>query len=70
MKTEKELNEKIQQIMTKMRREYPQLSSYLKEMQDSIAEANNSGTKLKVHYDSLKIMLQYVQEYSSAPVFQ
>jgi hypothetical protein len=66
METEKELNEKIHQVTMRIKK-YPQLSKYLKEMEETIPKEKNpeiNRMNLQTYHDSLSTMLQYVTEYA------
>ncbi len=67
METEKSLNAKILKITMTIKSEYPELSKYLEEMNETIPDENNPDVtimKLQEYYDSLNSMLNsYILEH-------
>jgi hypothetical protein len=67
METEKELTAEIALVSDNMRNDFPELSTYLDEMQANVStdkRSENAIARLKSHYHSLIMMRKYIQEYS------
>jgi hypothetical protein len=64
---EKDLNSKILKITMKIKDQYPELSKYIEEMQETIPDEKSPGItlkNLKIYYDSLNSMLnKYILEH-------
>jgi hypothetical protein len=69
VETEKELNSKILKITMKIKDQYPELSKYIEEMQETIPDEKKPEItlkNLKKYYDSLNSMLnKYISEHSN-----
>ena len=67
MKTEKELNEAILKITSKIHSEYPELSKYLSEIPITIPDVNIPKTTIKVltdYYETLEnILKKYIPKH-------
>ncbi|SHM18045.1 hypothetical protein [Flavobacterium xanthum] len=61
MKTEKELNQAILEIILKIQNQYPELNKYLSELPATIPDVNNPEINTKVlhdYYESLENILK------------
>ncbi|WP_300568549.1 hypothetical protein [Flavobacterium sp.] len=61
MKTEKELNNDILEITMNIKKNYPELTTYLKEMPETIPDTKNPEVTIKIlqeYYDSLNAILE------------
>ena len=68
MKTEKELNEAILKITSKINNEYPELSKYLLEIPITIPEVNSPEINIKIltdYYETLEnILKKYIPNHN------
>lgn len=68
MKTEKELNEAILKITSKLNNEYPELSKYLLEIPITIPEVSSPEINIKIltdYYETLEnILKKYIPNHN------
>jgi hypothetical protein len=68
MKTEKELNEAILKITSKINNEYPELSKYLLEIPITIPEVSSPEINIKIltdYYETLEnILKKYIPNHN------
>lgn len=68
MKTEKELNDNIQKMMTTIREEFPELIKFLNEMPETIPDVAHPEINTKIlqdYFNSLEsLLLKYAPNHS------
>jgi len=64
MKTEKEINEAILEITTKIRNEYPELIKYLSEMPVTIPDVDHPEVTIKILSDYQESLENLLKKYS------
>ena len=66
MKTEKEINQAILEITTKIRNEYPELIKYLSEMPVTIPDVDYPEVTIKVLSDYQESLENLLKKYSQS----